>query len=208
MSLNVCQLRIPGQVASIIVKGVTATATEEELILLAIEDITERKNLQKELEESEERYHRAFETSHNVLLLIHKIEATVLNANEIAQKLLGYSKEEFLKKKLWDLGVIKNEKAFREMMFRLEREGVIHYKDTPIKTKKGPALNSEVFLVNKAKVVQCNISDISERKKIQKELSEKMQDLERFSKFSVDRELKMEELEKKLKELEEKPKAG
>ena len=41
-------------------------------------------------------------------------------------------------------------------------------------------------------------------KKIQDELKEKMQDLERFSKFAVDRELKMEELEKKIKKLEEK----
>jgi len=47
-----------------------------------------------------------------------------------------------------------------------------------------------------------NFTDITDSKKIQDELKEKMQDLERFSKFAVDRELKMEELEKKIKELE------
>ena len=45
--------------------------------------------------------------------------------------------------------------------------------------------------------------DITESKKMQDELKEKIEDLERFSKFAVDRELKMEELEKKVKELEE-----
>lgn len=86
----------------------------------------------------------------------------------------------------------------------MERDGVIHYKDVPVKTKNGLSINTEIFLVDRAKVLQCNIRDITESKKTQDEIKEKMHDLERFSKFAVDRELKMEELEKKEKELEEK----
>jgi PAS domain S-box-containing protein len=333
--LNARQLRVPKQVAAIIAAGVKEEEEEEgeeELILLAIEDITERKRLQEELKESEERYRRAFETSRNALLLIHKTEADILNSNESAQELLGYSHEQLLKKKLWEIGVVKGHEDFQDTVSILERDGVIHYEDTPVKTKKGLSINSEVFLVNKAKVMQCNIRNITERKeaeetlkesemrfknifnestdgmflaevgtrrffmcnpmickmlgyteeelmrmgvadihpendlpfiieqferqakgeieiaaglpvkrkdgsifyadvntsritltgkkyllasfrditdskKIQDELKEKMQDLERFSKFAVDRELKMEELEKKIKELEEKLKA-
>ena len=44
--------------------------------------------------------------------------------------------------------------------------------------------------------------EISQRRQIEEELKARMQDLERFSKFAVDRELKMEELEKKIKEFE------
>jgi len=68
------------------------------VILLAIEDITERKRLQEELKASEERYRRAFETSRDGLFLVHKIGGDILNANEAAQEFLGYSKAEFLKK--------------------------------------------------------------------------------------------------------------
>ncbi len=50
--------------------------------------------------------------------------------------------------------------------------------------------------------------EISQRRRIEGELKERMRDLEKFSKFSVDRELKMEELESKIKELEKKLKAG
>jgi PAS domain-containing protein len=46
--------------------------------------------------------------------------------------------------------------------------------------------------------------EISQRRQIEEELNARMQDLERFSKFAVDRELKMEGLEQKVKELEEK----
>ena len=47
-------------------------------------------------------------------------------------------------------------------------------------------------------------NEISQRRQVEEELKARMQDLERFSKFAVDRELKMEELEGKIKELEEK----
>ena len=125
-----------------------------------------------ELKESEERYRRAFETSRDGLLLVHKTEGDILNSNESAQELLGYSPEEFLKKKLWEIGVIKNDKDFQEMVSRLERDGIIHYEDTPVKTKKGLSINSEVFLVDKAKVIQCNIRNITKRKKAEEALKE------------------------------------
>lgn len=210
MLLNARQLRVPKQVAAIIAAGVTGEGggggggEEEELVLLAIEDITERNRLQEELKDSEERYRRAFETSRDGLLLIHKIEADILNSNASIQELLGFSHEELLKMKLWEIGVTNDDKNFQETLARLERDGVIHYKDVPVKTKNGLSINTEIFLVDRAKVLQCNIRDITESKKTQDEIKEKMHDLERFSKFAVDRELKMEELEKKEKELEEK----
>jgi len=203
MLLNARQLRVPRQVAAIIAAEAREEDDGEELILLAIEDITERHRLQKELAESEERYRRAFETSRDGLLLVHKTEATILNSNVSIQELLGYSQKELLKKKLWEIGVTKDGEDFQETLSRLERDGVIHYEDVPVKTKKGLRINAEVFLVNKAKVVQCNIRDITDSKRIRDELLEKMQDLERFNRFAVDRELKMEALERRVKELEE-----
>ncbi len=170
MVLNACQLRVPEKIAAIITAGVRKE--EEELILIAIEDITERKRLQEELRESEERYRRAFETSRNASLLVHKIEADILNSNESAQEFLGYSSEEFSKKKLWEIGVIKNAKDFQETVSILEREGVIHYQDTPLTTKKGLSLNADVFLVDKAKVIQCTLLDIAERKEAEEALKE------------------------------------
>ncbi len=203
MRLNACQLRVPKEASSIIAIG----TRENDLILLAIEDITEREHLQEALRESEERFRRAFETSEDGLLLINKAAGNILNSNPSIQGLLGYTAEEFLEKKLWEIGATRDYKDFQETLARLEKDGVIHYKDTPIKTKNGPDIDAEVFLINRAKVMQCNIRNIAESKKMQDELKNKMQDLERFNKFAVDRELKMEALEKKIKELEGKLKA-
>ena len=171
MVLNACQLRVPKQVAVIIAGEIEEEEEEEEeLILLAIEDITERERLQKELKASEERYRRAFETSRDGLLLIHKIKGDILNSNESIQELLGHSEKEFLKKKLWEIGVTKDDLDFQKTVSRLEKDGIIHYEDIPVKTKKGPGINSEVFLVDKAKVIQCNVRDITTRKNAKKKL--------------------------------------
>ena len=137
---------------------------KEQIILLAIEDITDRKRLQEELKESEERYRQAFETSRDGLLLVNKTEGNILNSNAAIQEILSYSKEELLKKRLWDVGVTKDENDFLAMMLNLKAEGVVHYLDTQVKTKHGQDINADVFLVDKTKVLQCNIRDITERK--------------------------------------------
>ncbi|MCX5686179.1 MAG: PAS domain S-box protein [Candidatus Omnitrophica bacterium] len=164
MILNACQLRVPKKIAGVIAGGIREEEEEEELILLAIEDITERKRIQEELEVSEERYRRAFETSHNVLLLVHKTEGDILDSNEYARETLGYSKGEFLKKKLWEIGVVKDRKDFQGMVSGLERDSIVHYEDTPVKTKKDLDMHAEVFLIDKAKVIQCNIRDVTMRR--------------------------------------------
>ena len=177
MILNACQLRVPKKIAATIAKIMRKEEgggyeEEEDLILLAIEDITERKRLQTELKESEERYRRAFETSRDGLLLVHKIEGDILNSNESVQQLLGYSHEEFLKKKLWEIGVTENHKDFQETLLKLERDGVVNYEDILVKTKKGLGIKAEAFLVNRAKVAQCNIRNITDRRRIEDELAQ------------------------------------
>jgi PAS domain S-box-containing protein len=175
MILNARQLRIPRQIAAIVSSEVIAEAEgdgdreagEEELILLAIQDVTERKRIQKELKESEERFRRAFETSLDGLLLVHKTEGKILNSNPSIQKMLDYSSDELLKKKIWEIGVTKDGKDFQETMAILEKDGVIYYNDMQVNTKKGLQVSSDVFLVDKAKVMQCNIRDMTEKKKSQ-----------------------------------------
>ena len=54
---------------------------KERIILLAIEDITERRRLEILLSESEERYRRLFETANDGILLLEKREGNITHAN-------------------------------------------------------------------------------------------------------------------------------
>jgi PAS domain S-box-containing protein len=69
---------------------------KESIILLAIEDITERERIQNLLIDSEERFRRLFETADDGILLLEKNKGKIAHTNPSATKILGFSSEECL----------------------------------------------------------------------------------------------------------------
>jgi PAS domain S-box-containing protein len=66
-------------------------------------NITDRVNAQLELEESEKKYRLLFQTNPVPLIIVDLNELGFLDVNLAVQKLLGFSREEFLHMKLWDI---------------------------------------------------------------------------------------------------------
>ena len=151
------------------------------IILLVIEDITERKILEDLLTESEVRYKRLFETASDGILLLDKSEGTISQANPAAEKMLGCSKEECIGKNLQDLGVSIDMSDFPTIMHALDRSGIIHYDDVLVKTKSGPIIYTDIYMVDKATLAQCNIRDITERKEAAEALRRRNEELEQKS---------------------------
>ena len=167
--LNACQFSVHNKIAEIIVsRGIEEG--EEELILLAFEDVTEQKRLQEKLKNSEERFHGAFDTARDGLLLVQKNKGTILNSNESAQELLEYSQDELLEMNLWEIVITEDFKGFQDMSSILERDGIAYLCDSSIKTQKGLSIRSDIFITNRSKVIQCNIRDITERKKSENQI--------------------------------------
>ena len=137
---------------------------KERIILLAIEDITERRQLEDLLEESEERFRRIFETADDGIVLLEKREGHIVHANPATVKMLGYSEAEYIGKMLQDIGVPINMSDFPAIMESLNKRGILNYDDVPVKTKSGQNIYADIYMVNRAKLAQCNIRDITERK--------------------------------------------
>lgn len=156
MLLNACKIR--------------EKKTDQPIILLAIEDITERKRLEDVLEESEKRYRRVFETASDGIVLLEKREGKIINANPATGKMLGYSKEESIGKKLQDIGVSLDMSDFPAIMQALDKSDIINYDDVMVKTKSGPYIYADIYMVDRAKLAQCNIRDVTERKLAEEEL--------------------------------------
>ena len=74
------------------------------------------------------------------------------------------------------------------------------------KTIKGKKFDAKVLLTRFKKdgryVLQATVRDIKEEIELIKKLKDTAAELEKFNKFAVDRELKMIELKKKIRELE------
>jgi len=142
------------------------------LILVAIDDITDRVQTEQALQNSEERFRRAFETAKDSILLIEKTNGQIVNSNQAAQDLLGYTAAELLKEKIWGLGFIKDAKDFQKVVRKLKDLGFVDYFDSSVKTKQGDEISTEIYITNRAKVFQCNIRDITARKRAEEELRE------------------------------------
>jgi PAS domain S-box-containing protein len=145
---------------------------KELIILLAIEDITEHKRLEKAMEDSEKLFRRLFETASDGIVLLEKREGKISNCNVANEKLLGYSVKECIGRKLEDIGVILDISDFQAMLHQLDLRGILNYRDKTITTRAGQSVNADIYLVNRSSVVQCNIRDTSERKRTENELVE------------------------------------
>jgi len=154
-----------------------------ERILLALEDITDRKQSEEALKISETRYRRLFESAQDGILILDAETGQISDVNPFLVEMLGYSHEEFLGKKLWEIGPFKNREASKAAFLELQGKGYVRYKDLPLETKEGRLIAvefvSNVYLVNHHKVIQCNIRDITERKLIAEALQQAHNELER-----------------------------
>jgi diguanylate cyclase (GGDEF)-like protein/PAS domain S-box-containing protein len=120
------------------------------------------------LQKSELRYRRLFEAAQDGILILDAKTGAITDVNPFLMKLLGYSEDEFIKRKLWEVGAFKDIKASKDAFKALQKNEYIRYKDLPLRTKDGRLVQvefvSNVYIEGEDKVIQCNIRDITERK--------------------------------------------
>jgi PAS domain S-box-containing protein len=120
------------------------------------------------LRNSEVTYRRLFETAQDGILILDANTGLITNVNPFLVKLLGFSREEFLGKTLWDIGLFRDIEASKVAFLELQSEKYVRYEDLPLQTKDGRAINvefvSNVYLEGGTRVIQCNVRDITKRK--------------------------------------------
>ena len=134
------------------------------LTSMVARDLTEHKAARA----SEERYRRLFESAKDGILILDAETGMIVDVNPFLAEMLGYSLEEFLGRHVWDLGFFRNIAASKEKFLELQRQLYVRYENLPLETAQGKKINvefvSNVYLVGSARVIQCNIRDITQRK--------------------------------------------
>ena len=137
--------------------------------LAVIRDITERKTHDKKLLISEVRYRRLFETAHDGILIIDPATRQIIDANPFMTQMLGYAHSFLVGKELFEIGLLKDETASQEMVTALKQSGQVRYENLPLERLGGTRQDVEVvanlYQENDRPVIQCNIRDISERRR-------------------------------------------
>jgi PAS domain S-box-containing protein len=145
-----------------------------------------------------------------IIIIINR-DQTVSLINKKGCEVLGFSQKEIIGKNWFEVFIpADSREEVRGVFFRImsgETANVGSFKNK-VMTKTGVTRTISWYsneLRNENGDIVASISsgeDITEQKRMEEELKEKMIDLEKFNKFAIDRELRMIELKAKIKNLE------
>lgn len=175
-------------------------------------EIAERKSAEKALRESEERFRAVVESASDAVICIER-PGVVYLWNRKSEEMFGYSAAEALGKNLHDL-------ITPERYRQRANDALAAFFETGTGKFVGKSIVLEALRKGGEEFpIELSISalnmhgvwnsvgiirDITERKRLEDDLKDKLQDLERMNKLMVGRELKMEELRAQIRELRKK----
>jgi PAS domain S-box-containing protein len=143
------------------------TETAETLNVQLQKDIAERIRAEDALRVSETRYRRLFEPAHDGVLILDPDTRRITDANPFVAMLLGCSRDRLVGKELFEIGLLKNQAASREMFRQLKIRHEICYVNLSLASFGGRLQQVEVVVTRYQEdghpVIQCNIRDITER---------------------------------------------
>ena len=146
----------------------------------------EESNLKEALIASEIRYRRLFESAKTGILILDAETGMIVDVNPFLIDLLGYSKDEFIEKSIWEIGSFKDIYENKEKFPELRQSEYVRYEDLPLETSDGSKIHvefvSNVYLVNNNKVIQCQIRDITARKETESALAKTRKELAKIKK--------------------------
>ncbi len=172
-------------------------------------DISERKRLECKLRENIEIFKSLAEHAKDAIVMMDD-EGRVIFWNKQAEKIFGYKAEEIIGK---DIHLLCAPKRYHDDyrrgfdLFRGSGKGQVIGKTIEVTAlrKNGEEFPVELsvgaFSMKGRWHAVAIVRDVSERKRMEKELKEKIEELERFYNLAIDRELRMIELKKEVDEL-------
>ena len=143
------------------------------VVVFRDQDPAARERAEHALAASEMRYRRLFEAAKDGILILDAVSGAIVDVNPFLVSLTGFSREEFLGRHLWEIGPFKDIAASAALFLELQDREYVRYEDLPLETRDGRRIDvefvSNVYIVDDQKVIQCNMRDITERKRAEEE---------------------------------------
>ena len=131
---------------------------------------------------SELSYRRLFEAARDGILILDVDTGRISDVNPFLIELLGFSHAEMVGKTVGELSPFKDIESNKVMLERLQKDGYVRYEDLPLETRDGRHVAVEfvcnVYQAGDRNVIQCNIRNITERKRVERQMRDVQTQLE------------------------------
>ncbi|MGB3208406.1 MAG: PAS domain S-box protein [Crinalium sp.] len=149
-------------------------------VLGTYEDITQRKQIEEALRQSEQCYRQMFENNQAIKLLIDPASGEIVDANPAAANFYGYKLEVLKQLKITDLNILSEEKVALEMQNALSEQGsyfLFHHKLADGEVRDVEVYSSLIYIQGKT-LLYSIIHDITERRRAETALQQAKDELE------------------------------
>ncbi|MDO9550494.1 MAG: histidine kinase N-terminal 7TM domain-containing protein [Methanoregula sp.] len=182
------------------VEQIFTLSGEPEGRLVQLQDVTDQKNAEQALRESEEKFSRAFRSSPYAMSITGMSDGLIVDVNEVFEQITGYRSDEFAGKTTLDLNLWVNETDRQSVIEDLQNGRRVTGREFPFQTRNGRILtglfSAEVIIVRDHPYILSSISDITdqrlaeaERENLIHDLALKNTELDRFT-YTVSHDLK------------------
>jgi PAS domain S-box-containing protein len=157
------------------------------------QDITHRKESERELYESEEKFNKAFQASPAGIIVTRMRDSKIIEANESFCRMFGFSKGELIGRSAEEAGMVIDVEKRKQIYALISKDGQVTNVEMDIKGRDGNlicTLYSVQLLVLKTEPHALTvIYDISEQKHAKRQVTDLNQELEAFT-YSVSHDLR------------------
>jgi len=172
-------------------------------VIGTIQDVTDLRNIEQSLIESELRYRVMFNNSRAVMLLIRPETGAIVDANQAACEYYGWTHAELCQMTIDQINTLPLKELQQEMDNAFREERV--YFQFKHRLKNGNIRDVEVFsskiLVGKEPLLYSIIHDVSLRKEAEAKVKEQMDELIRWYNITLGRETRIMELKQEVNDL-------
>ncbi len=200
LAKNIPVLKKDGSIILFDISAIPLDMEGEKYLVGVFHDITERKETEEKVKKSSEEWEKTFDSISD-LIFIQNNDHVILRVNQVFAATVKMAREDIVGKKCYEL-LHKTNIPWPDCPFeRTKKNGNTQIQEVddanigiPLLVTTSPIFNDRGELIGSVHIAK----DITFIKDREKELAKKMEDLERFNKVAVGRELKMIELKKEI----------
>ncbi len=137
-------------------------------VVSSVADITERKQAEEALRQTEDRFSKAFHASPHLMTISTLAEGRYVDANDAVLRSLGYRREEIVGRTSDELGIFPYPEGRARLATALHHQGLVRDLEINIRAKDGTIrtilLSAEIISLDGEKCILTTSNDITERK--------------------------------------------